>query len=211
GRHRADVEVVRGGEAEPDDLSLVEDGHAEAHVRPVRRAVVRRVVDDHVALFEAVTALLEQAEDALHVAGDRPELQRGRKRALADLAALGVEQRDAEVFGFADDRRVRHPGQLVPHLERDAVEGARDHAGRDGIDRFGRRLSPLELDYVYFRRCDRHGFGLLDLDEQIARLQHLGGRAGWDERRRIDLQQDRRSLDLGSDREPGPLIELRYV
>src|SRR5205085_10920799 len=66
-RHRADVKVVSGGEAETDQLAFEENRHAESNVGTVRGAVIRRVVDEHVAFLEAVAALFEQSEDALHV------------------------------------------------------------------------------------------------------------------------------------------------
>src|SRR5205085_1546913 len=151
-RHRADVKVVSGGEAETDQPAFEENRHAETNVGTMRGAVIRRVVDDHIALLEAVAALFEEPEDALHVAGDRAQLERRRKRAFADLTALHVQQRDAEVLGLADDRRVRHPRQLVADLEHDAVQRACNDARGDGIDRLLGSLAGSELDDVYDRR-----------------------------------------------------------
>ena len=142
--------MVRRGEAEPDEFAAPVHGHAKTDVGLVRGTVVRRVVHDHVAVLEAVAALFKDPEDATHIPRHRPQLQGRGERALADLAALRVEQRRTEVLGLADDRGVRHAGQLVAHLERDPVEGAGDHPGGDRVDLalprgdFGRILDDVD-------------------------------------------------------------------
>ena len=63
------------------------------------------------------------------VARHRPGLQRRRLGRLAELAALVVADRAAEVLGLADDRRVRHARQAVAHLDRDRGQRAADDGG----------------------------------------------------------------------------------
>src|SRR5262249_20155822 len=133
-RHRPQVQVVRRREAEPHQLTPLEDGHAKTHVRTVRGPVVGRVVNDHIPLFEALPSLLEEPENPLHVARNRTQLQRRRKRTLADLPTLGVQQRYPKVLRLTNDRRVGHPRQLVPHLQHHVVQRSRDHPRRDRID-----------------------------------------------------------------------------
>ena len=151
-RHRLDVEMVRRREAEADQVAVEEDRRAEADVRPVRGAVVRRVVDDHVARIEALAPLPEELEDAAQVARDRAQLQWRGERALADLAAIRVEQRDAEILRLADDRGIGHPHQLVARFEHDRVERAGDHARGHRVDRAARRPAALVFDDVDFGR-----------------------------------------------------------
>src|SRR5207245_9312432 len=104
---------MRRGKAEADKLSSGKYRHGETDVRAMRRAVIRRVVNDHVALFKPVAAFLEEAEDALHVAGNGTQLQGRRKRSLADLAPVHVGRRGAQVFRLANDRVVAHSRQLA--------------------------------------------------------------------------------------------------
>ena len=122
-----------GREGEADQLLAVEDRHAEADVRAVGGTVVGRVVDDHVALVELLAALGEELEDAPHIAGDRTQLERGGEGRLAKLASLRVEQGAAEVLRLSDDAGVGHPGQLVAHLDGDALESAGDNTGADRV------------------------------------------------------------------------------
>ena len=134
GGERAQVQVVRGGEREADQLVTDEDRHADPDVGAVRRAVVGVVVHDHIAGQELVADFLHRADDAAHVARDRPELQRRADRTFTQLTAHRVEQRRAEILGFADDAGVRHARELVPHLEGDVLEGAGDHLGGHQIN-----------------------------------------------------------------------------
>ena len=136
GEGAADVEHVRRHRREPHELALPEDRHRDGDVRAVRGAVVRVVVDDHVALDDLP---LEVAHEAADVPGERADVHRRRVR-LAELAALRVEDPGAEVLGLADDRRVGHPEQDARHLLRDRVERAAEDAHRDRVD-----LDPLEL------------------------------------------------------------------
>ena len=73
-RQRADVEMVRGGHREADQLARVKRRHAEGHVGAVGGATVGVVVHDHVAGLDRLAARLELAEEATHVAGNRPRL-----------------------------------------------------------------------------------------------------------------------------------------
>ena len=134
GCQRADVQVVRGGDREAHKLVPEENRDAEGHIGPVRGPVVGRVVDDHVTRMEPLAACLEEGEDAANVAWYRPELQRRGEGRLAQLPPLRVEQRATEVLRLADDARIGHPGQLVPHLDRDALQGTSDHPRGDRID-----------------------------------------------------------------------------
>src|SRR3954447_10657214 len=92
------------------------------------------VVNDHVAGAPAVSHLGEAAIDAAQVAADRPRLQRRGLRGLAQLAALVVAQRAAEVLGLADDRGVGHARQAEAHLVGDRAQLAADHRRDDGVD-----------------------------------------------------------------------------
>ena len=118
----------------PISSSVVEDRHAEADVGPVRGAAVGVVVHDDVAGRGSSRRAPRAAEDAAHVAGDRPRLQRRALRAFAELPALGVGERGAEILGLADDAGVAHPHQLVAHLDGDVLERAVDDRGGDRID-----------------------------------------------------------------------------
>jgi hypothetical protein len=91
-------------------------------------------VHDHVAGTALVTPLAELVDDPAHVARDGAGLQRRALARLAELAALGVDERGPEVLRLADDARVRHAHELDAHLDRDALERAVDDRGRDGID-----------------------------------------------------------------------------
>src|SRR5436305_128702 len=62
GEGAADVEQVRRGSAEPDELAVVKDRDDDRDVRRVRGAEVRVVVEDDVAVVDVVP---EQFEDAL--------------------------------------------------------------------------------------------------------------------------------------------------
>ena len=134
GAQRPDIEMVRRGEGETDQAAAKEDGDAEADIRPMRGAVIRRIVDDHVARIELLAALLEEPEDAARISRDRPQLQRGRERRFAQLSSLRVQQRAAEIFRLTNDARVGHAGQLVPHLDGNALERPGNHAGCHGVD-----------------------------------------------------------------------------
>ena len=131
---RADIEMMRGGDGVADQRAVAEDRHDEGHVRPVARAVIGGVVDDDVALMEGLAALLENLVHPLHVARDRPRLERRRVHRFTELTAVAVDDRRPEILGFADDRGIRHAHELPAHLDRDALQRALDHAGGDGVD-----------------------------------------------------------------------------
>ena len=83
----------------PIELAAVEDRHDEADVGLVGGAVVRVVVDDDVARAASSSpSSAKRRVDPADVAGDRPGLQRRGLRRLAELAALGVAERAAEVL-----------------------------------------------------------------------------------------------------------------
>ena len=103
----------------PASSPSTKTGTAKATSGRWRRAVVGMVVHDHVARAPLVPDLGEASRDPGQVARDRSRLQRGRLRGLAQLAALVIADRAAEVLGLADDRGVSHAGQAVAHLDGD--------------------------------------------------------------------------------------------
>ena len=54
--------------------------------------------------------------------------------AFAELAALGIGQRGAEILRLADDRGIAHPHELVAHLDGDVLQRALDDRGGDRVD-----------------------------------------------------------------------------
>ena len=137
GRQRADVEMMRRRCGEGDQASADEHRHDEGDVRAVAGAGIGVVVHDDVAGADHVAALLQRLQDAADVARDRPRLQRRRLRRFGEAAALGIDQRRAEILRLADDRGVAHAHQLVAHLDRDVLERALDHRGGDRVDPVG--------------------------------------------------------------------------
>ena len=123
----ADVEHVRRGAREADELALVEDRDDDRDVRRVRGAGVRVVVQDHVALVDVVA---EDPDHVLHDLRHRAHEHRRRVR-LGEVVALAVEDARAEVLGLADDRGVRHAVEHARHLLRDRGERAADDAHQD--------------------------------------------------------------------------------
>jgi hypothetical protein len=140
-RMRADVEVMRRGDREADQVATVKHWHAERHVGAVRGAAIGIVVHDHVAGTEYLAPRLESLADAADIAGDRTRLQRRAHLALAQLPPLGVGQRRAEILGFADDARIAHAHELVAHLDRDVLQRPLNDCAGDRIDA-RRRLLP---------------------------------------------------------------------
>src|SRR6266851_8571082 len=96
--------------------------------------MVCRVVNDDIARFELVAALLEELENAAHVTRDRPQLEWSALLRFAQPAAAHVEQRSAEVLRLTDDARVRHTRQLVAHFDGHALQRTGDHLSGDWID-----------------------------------------------------------------------------
>jgi hypothetical protein len=139
-RQRADVEMVRGRDGEPDQRAVVKHRHGESHVGPVRGAAVRIVVHDHVARPDCIAAGSQLLQDAADITGDRAGLQRRAHLAFAELAPLGIGECRAEILGFADDAGIAHPHQLVAHLDRDVFQRAVDYGGCDRIDPRGGHL-----------------------------------------------------------------------
>ena len=123
----ADVEQMRRRAREAGQLALEEDRDDDRDIRRVRRAEIRVVVEDHVAV---VDVLAEERDHALDDLRHRAHEHRRRVR-LGELVALGVEDPRAEILRLADDRRVAHPVQDAGHLLRDRREGAADHAHQD--------------------------------------------------------------------------------
>jgi hypothetical protein len=106
-------------------------------------------VHDYVARPYLVATRLQRIQDAADVAGDRSRLQRRRLCRLGQPAPLGIDQCRAEIFGFADNRRIGHPHQLVTHLDRDVLQRALHDAGGNAVDRerLNHRRPPLLLVY----------------------------------------------------------------
>ena len=125
-----DVEVVGGVRRVADEPVAVEDGDDDRDVGGVARPVVGVVVDDDVPVRPVP---LHHLLDAFEVAGERADVERGRF-GLAEGVVLGVEEPGAEVLGFPDDRRERHPVEDVPHLLGDGVERAADDLEGDRVE-----------------------------------------------------------------------------
>src|SRR5215475_10791260 len=103
GAEGADVEMVRGGDREADQLVAIENRHHKRHVGTVASTTVWVVVHDHIAGLDGVAARLDLAQHATDIAGNRPRQQRRRLRRLTQLVALGVDQRRAEILALTDD------------------------------------------------------------------------------------------------------------
>ena len=126
--------MVRGRRGERDKISVVEHRHHESDIGAVAGAGIGVVVHDHIARPHRVAARCQRLQDAADIARDRPRLQRRRLRRLGEAPTLGIDQRRAEILRFADNRRIRHPHQLVAHLDRDVFERALDDARGDAVD-----------------------------------------------------------------------------
>ena len=98
GAERADIEMMRRGDGIADQRAVAEDRHDEGYVRPVACAVIGGVVNDDVALMEGLAALLENLVHPLHVARDRPRLERRRVHRFAELTAVAVDDRRPEIL-----------------------------------------------------------------------------------------------------------------
>lgn len=89
---------MRGRARESDQFALVEDRHDEAHVWLMRGAVVRVVMDHHVAWLPLLFRLAEATLDTAHVARDWTRLQRSRLDRLAELVRVDVAEGTAKIF-----------------------------------------------------------------------------------------------------------------
>ena len=214
GERAADVEHVRrhGGEAE--QLAVVEDRHRDRDVRRVRRAEVRVVVDDHVALLDRAFEPLEEAAD---VPRQRADVHRRRVR-LAELAALCVEDAGAEVLGLADDRRVAHPEEHARHFLRNRVEGAAEHAQRDRIDLDALAVAAARAcARPRTWRCSRAATSSAapaisapvvgNGNDDVAKAIDAGREPRRDHRRRVVLVDDRRALEHVARLQRRPVVE----
>ena len=142
GGEGADVEVVRGGDRVAGECIADEHRHDERDVGAVARPRVRVVVHDHVAGTKRFPALVQHPHHPSHVPGDRAGLERRRLGRLRQTPALRIDEAGPEILRFADDRGVRHPHQLVAHLDRDVLERTLDHARHDRIDLDVRPVRP---------------------------------------------------------------------
>ncbi len=183
---------MRGRAREGDELSLPEDRHDDPDVGRVRRALVRVVVRDDVALVDPVEP--ELADHALDDLRHRAH-EHGRRVRLGDLVALGVEEPGAEVLGLADDRRVGDPEEDRAHLLRDRLERSADDAHEHGV------------------RQPRSGVvGLCDpgaVDDDVPVTVDLGRQARRHDRRRVVLLDHGRPGDRLAGAQRLPVVEGR--
>ena len=118
---------------ETDKFPGMEHGHAEADIGAVGSPVIRIIVNDHVAFAQDVAARLQLFHYPLDITWDGAGLQRRTLLAFAELPALRVTQRRAEVLGFADDAGVGHAHEFVSHFYGDVFQGAVDDTGGHGV------------------------------------------------------------------------------
>ena len=124
----------------------------------------------------------ELGEHAAHRLADRAEMRRV-EAALRDHPAAPVEERAREVARLAEDRGVGGAHHVRAHLLRDLHELVADHADRHaGRPRAGRRRVP---------------------SPESRRIPSASTRSSWpgqDERRRVELLDDRRAAQHGAGR-----------
>ena len=124
----ADVEHVRRGAREADELALVEDRDHDRDVRRVRGAARRgRCGGSRRPSWMSSPRILITF---LTIFGIAP-MNIGVESDSARLLPVAVEDAGAEVLGLADDRGVRHAVEHAGHLLRDRGERAADHAHQD--------------------------------------------------------------------------------
>ena len=194
GEGAADVEQMRRGTGEADQLAVVEDGHDDRDVGRVGRTEVRIVVQDDVARVDVVAQQRDHALDDLRHGAH--EHRRGVR--LGDVVALRVKQARAEVLGLADDRRVRHAVEHTRHLLGDGVERAADHAHQD-------RLREAGVAALRAPRLDASR----DVDHEVAVRVDIDDEARGHDRRRVVLLDDRRAFDAVTRLEVLALVERR--
>ena len=123
----ADVEQVGGRAREPHNFVPVVDRHDDRAVGRVGGAIIRVVVEDDVAFVDVP---VEQLDDVLHDARHRAHEHRRRFR-FRQHEAVAIEDAGAEIFGFADDRRIGHAVEHARHLLSDGGKRAADDALHD--------------------------------------------------------------------------------
>src|SRR5262249_23616007 len=62
--------------------------------------------------------------DAADIARYRTQLQRRAENGFAQLHPVHIDEGRTEIFRFANDARVRHPRELVTHLDGNVLESA---------------------------------------------------------------------------------------
>ena len=168
-------------------------GIDDRDVRRVRRAEVRVVVEDDVAVVDVV------AEDRDHALDDlRHRAHEHRRRVrLGELVALAVEDAGAEILGLADDRRVATCGRARrPSPWRSPRRRRRSRASGSASPGLRRRLGASA------RRA---------VDDDVAGAVDLGDEAGRDHGRRVVLLDDRRPLDAVAGPQQRPIVERRQA
>ncbi len=166
-----------GSHGESNQRIAIKDRDTEGHIRPMRRAVVRRVVHDYVAGAELFLTFSEDALNAAHITGDWSQLQRSAKSRLAQLLAFRIEQRSPEVLRLPDNAGIRHAGQLVAHLHGNIFQSSPNNLCRDRIDaapgldhRVGHRT------HLLFYSSPSQEFRVITrLPHSSARAFHAGG------------------------------------
>ena len=117
-----------------NQLFIQKNGHTECHIWPVACTAVGVVMHNHVAGVNCVTSFLEHFNYVAHVAWNRPRLEWCRHFAFAHLQAISIRQCSAKILRFANDRRIGHAHQFMPHLYRDAFKTSLNYGGCYWID-----------------------------------------------------------------------------
>lgn len=117
----ADVRLVAFRDGEEHELAVVEDRRDVRVVRMVRIAMVRRIVEEEIALLDAVRMREARAHGEAHVRAVHGDALRER-----DDLAVTVADGGREVVADAHQLRTRRAHQRVRHLEPDAVQAARE-------------------------------------------------------------------------------------
>ena len=89
---------------------------------------------DHITRKELFAPHLEDSLDPSDVARNRAQLQRRAEDGLAELLAVGIDQRGSEVLGLPDDARVGHSRELMAHFDGDVFKRPADDLCGDRID-----------------------------------------------------------------------------
>ena len=126
----ADVRPVRAHAAEAEQPAVVEGRRDDVHVRQMRAALIRIVVDEHVARADIGERLHDRAHRVRH--GAEMDRQIG---ALRHHVAPYVEDTAGVVAGHFQQRRIRRLGQDDLHLLRRTGERVLHHleTGRVGL------------------------------------------------------------------------------
>ena len=157
GRGAADVGPVRAHAAEAEQAAFVECGRDDVHVGQMRAALIRIVVDEHVAGRD----IGKRLHDRAHRIGHRAEMDR-QVGALRDHVAADVEDAAGVVAGHLQQRRIRGLRQDDLHLLGRAGERVLHHleAGRVG----------LQAMHLVTCHCEERSDAAIPIDTQRWRL-----------------------------------------